>query len=205
MTGAELEYRSATLAGVSYPRRTIELIVMPYEQPGIVTYHGREIVEICSRGAWDGVQRRAGKVRVNRDHRVDRTVGKAIEFHPSREDGLVAQLRIARTELGDETLTLADEGILDASAEFSLLMDEATGRARKDAEVWETRSRRRLNHLWLAGIGLTPDPVFEGANVLAVRSAEKPAAVPTPNRDRLELERLNEQYAALDRRYSLGQ
>ena len=73
------------------------------------------MLESIAQGAFDGIERRANRVRVNRDHELQRTVGRAVTFHPSREDGLVAELKIAKTELGDETLQLADEGILDAS------------------------------------------------------------------------------------------
>lgn len=158
----QLEYRTATPIGVSFPDRIIELVVMPYEQDAPVDYQGRLITEICSRGAFDGIERRANRVRVNRDHDITRTVGRAIAFHPSREDGLVAELRIAQTELGDETLTLADEQILDASAGF-LPMPGGVN--------WENRSRRRLNKVWLGHIAMTPDPAYLGAGVLAVRAA----------------------------------
>jgi len=36
--------------------------------------------------------------------RDPRTVGRALAFHPREPEGLVAELQIARTELGDETL-----------------------------------------------------------------------------------------------------
>ena len=95
----ELEYRSATQIGVSFPKRSIELIVMPYETETAVPYEGRVVREIVSRGAFDGIERRANRVRVNRDHDVTRTIGRALAFHPSREEGLVAELRIASTVL----------------------------------------------------------------------------------------------------------
>jgi phage head maturation protease len=198
----ELEYRSAELAGVSYPDRTIELVVMPYEVEATVPYHGRLITEICSRGAWDGVESRVGRIRVNRDHQITRTCGRSVAFHPSRREGLVAELRISKTELGEETLALADDGVLDASAGFALMHDRQTGKVKPGAEVWETRSRRRLNHLYLDHIALTPDPAYETANVLAVR-AQDPEATATvmPNRERLKIRELQELYASIDSRY----
>src|SRR5262245_48632740 len=114
----ELRWRTAQQIGVSFPERTIELVVMPYETEALVGYSGRMVKETIARGAFDGIERRANRVRVNRDHDVKRTVGRAVSFHPSREEGLVAELRIAQTPLGDETLTLADEDMLDASAGF---------------------------------------------------------------------------------------
>lgn len=199
---SELEFRSAELAGVSFPQRTIELVVMPYEQTAIVAYHGRMIEEVCSRGAWDGVEARAGRIRVNRDHEARRTVGRSLAFYPSREEGLVAEVRISKTELGEETLALADDGALDASAGFALMHDPATRRIKPGAEVWESRSRRRLNHLYLDHIALTPEPAFEDARVIAVR-AQEAQVQPVTNRnlDALRLLELQDLYERLDRRY----
>jgi phage head maturation protease len=188
---AELEYRAAQLATVSFPKRLIEVIVTPWEQEAMVEYKGRVIREIFQRGAYDGLERRANRVRVNRDHNRERIVGRATAFHPSREEGLVAEIRIARTELGDETLTLADDDCLDASAEFAVMGP--------DGETWTGRDARRITRAWLGGIGLTPDPAFVGAKVLAVRAApEESERVETPNLDRWKLEQLRAEYARLD-------
>ena len=160
----ELRYRSAEQIGVSYPDRTIELIVMPYEKETVVAHQGRMVTEVCARGAFDGIERRANRIRVNRDHDVKRTCGRAVMFYPQRPEGLVAKVRIAQTELGDETLTLADEEMLDASAGFLPM---------PGGEKWETRSRCRLTKCWLGHIAMTPDPAYETARVLAVRHQEK--------------------------------
>lgn len=206
----EIEFRVAQLADVSFPNRTLELIVMPYETETTIAERGRLFTEIVSRGAFDGIESRNARVRVNRDHDVTRTVGRAVTFHPSRDEGLVAELRIANTDLGTETLSLADEGCLDASAGFGLLRKNGrTGPVVPNAETWETKDRRRLNHLYLAHIALTPDPAYETAQVLAVRSealSETPTGTPvaTPNLDVLELERWRQELAVLDARYSCG-
>lgn len=198
-----LEFRAAQQIGVSFPRRTIELIVMPYESETLVHERNRTYREVVSRGAFDGIERRANTIRVNRDHDVRRLVGKAVNLHPSRQEGLVAELRISKTDLGDETLTLADDEVLDASAGFALLLDD-NGRVKQGAEVWENRSRRRLNHLWLGHIALVPEPAYADARVLAVRHQDVSAAAnATPNLDALEVRRLRQEYAALDARYSL--
>lgn len=191
-----LRMRTAEMIGVSFPKRTIELIVTPYEEETSVPHQGRIVTEIFSRGAYDGIERRANRIRVNRDHQRERTVGRALSLHPSRVEGLVAEVRIAQTPLGDETLTLADEGILDASAGY---LPMAGG------EKWETRNRVRVTRAWLGHIAMTPDPAYESANVLAVRNAstlpEVAQPVSTPNLARLEIQRLREEYAALDARW----
>jgi HK97 family phage prohead protease len=188
-----LEFRAApTLGEVDFPSRTIELVVMPYEQETLVEYRGRMVGEICTRGAFSGLERRPNRVKVNRDHDVNRSVGCARSFHPNREDGLVAEVKIARTPLGDETLALAADGVLDASAAFGVM---------RDGEVWENRNRRRLNRLWLGHIALVPDPAYDGANVLAVREASRidqhADRLETPNLDTIRAWLLEQRYSQL--------
>jgi phage head maturation protease len=202
----ELEFRrQAAVAEVSFPRRLIELVVMPYETVAVVPYHGRVIEEICSRTAFDGIERRTSQIVVNRGHVIEAPIGRTVALHPSREEGLVAEVKISRTTLGEETLELAADGVLGASAGFGLLREHGrTGRLRPGAEMWETRSRRRLNHLWLDHIGMTPDPAYEGARVLAVRSAANPEREPVPDRpnlDRFVLDSAKALYEQIDARY----
>jgi len=204
----ELEFRSSQLVDVNFPKRTIELIVMPYESEGTASYRGRMITEICSRGAYAGVEQRTRQIKVNRGHLTDMAVGRTIALHPSRQEGLVAELRISRTELGEETLILADDGVLDASASFGLLRDKQTGRVVPNAEVWETRDRRRLNHLFLDHIAMVPDPAYPDARVLAVRSSQpppqpEPAVVARPYLDRLQYEQAMAKLAEIDARYGV--
>lgn len=167
---------------------------MPYEQEALARYGAKMVTEVISRGAFDGIERRPNRIRVNRDHLAERTVGRAVAMHPSREDGLVAEIRIAKTELGDETLALADEECLDASAGFLPM---------PGGEHWEERSRVRIRKAWLGHIALTPDPVYAGAKVLAVRNAApglsepEPEPVATPNLDTVRAWILEERYSRL--------
>jgi phage head maturation protease len=198
---SELEYRTAEVVEVSFPKRTIELIVMPYEKPTVVPYRGRYVTEVCSRGAYDGIEQRKD-VKVNLHHDIEQTCGRATAFHPSRAEGLVAELYLSRSARGQDALHDADDGLLGGSAAFALLVDE-NGTVYPDAEVWETRDMRRLNKLYLGHIALTPEPAYKDAEVLAVR---KTVAVPAmPNREKLEVERLREEYAILDARYAVRQ
>jgi phage head maturation protease len=203
MSQLEIETRTAQVQTVSFPQRTIELVVMPYEREEEVEFHGRLITEVVSRGAFDGIQRRGDRrVKVNRGHHLDLAVGAVNRFDPNRDEGLVAEVYISRTELGDETLTLADDGILDASAGFGPLTETRNGRRQPKPgwEVWEGRSRRRLNHLWLDHIAMTPDPAYRDAKVLAVRAAADVLAgarEPTPNLDQVRGWILADRYAKL--------
>jgi HK97 family phage prohead protease len=206
----EIEFRSATVTDVNWPNRTIELVVMPYEQVAQIVTSTRVFDEIVTRGAFDGVEKRASKVKLNMDHRLDlpSTIGRTVELHPSRDEGLVAEVKIFRNHaLGDLLLEQAAEDSLGASAGFTLLRDDATGKAKAGAEGWETRSRRRLNHLFLDHIAATPTPAYEGARVLSVRDTpgsrqEAAGAVARPNLDRIKLEHWKAQAAELDSRYS---
>ena len=187
----ELRWRTATQLGVSFPERTIELIVMPYESEALVPYGSRLVSEVISRGAFDGIERRPNRIRVNRDHLAERTVGRAVALHPSRQEGLVGEIKIARTELGDETLALADEGCLDASAGFLPM---------PGGEQWEGRSRVRIRKAWLGHIAMTPDPAYANATVLAVRNANNThnadgERIETPNLDIVRGWMLEDRYA----------
>jgi HK97 family phage prohead protease len=188
--------RSSELLGVSFPERTIEMVVMPYDSPTFVAWGARRIRETIARGAFDGIERRANRVRVNVDHEetVPATIGRAVAFHPSRDEGLVAEVKIARTALGDDTLTLAADGDLGASAGFLPM---------KDGLRWENRQRDAytVTRAFLKHIAMTPDPAYDGARVLSVRHAaqldrERPD---TPNLDQVRAWRLGDRYASLDR------
>ena len=104
---------------------------MPYEQETVVEHQGRMIREVISKGAFKGIQRR--KIKANRDHDITKVVGHCVSLQPNRADGLVAEVKIANTLLGDETLTLANDGILDAIG--GLPADAERG------EQWEGRSQ----------------------------------------------------------------
>lgn len=177
---------------VSFPERTVEAIVMPYEQETIVDHKGRMVTEVISKGAFNGIQRR--KILANRDHDVTRVVGQCVALHPNDPDGLVAEIQISNTDLGTDTLILANDGVLDMSAGFMPM---------KDGETWESRDRRRITKAWLGHVAFVPEPAYEGARVLAVRAAppESPGGivVATPNLDRIRVLRLQDEYDSLSR------
>lgn len=199
-----LRIRSAELAAVSFPQRTIDLVVIPYETDALVphpTDPSRMVVETVGRGAFDGVERRANRVRCLRDHDVQRPVGRFVSLSPSNDDGLIGRVRISKTPLGDETLELADDGILDASAGF---------RPFPGGETWLSRSAYRVTKAFLGHVALTPEPAYDGAEVLAVRAAsrERPSEghtrPDTPNLDLLRAADLSREYARLDRSFLPG-
>jgi phage head maturation protease len=201
----DLEFRAATVADVSYPKRTATVIVAPYETPTVINTRAGSFTEIVSRGAYAGVQRRGGSIRANRDHDWGKVAGKVEALYPDREEGLVAEVRMFTSPLGEETLTLCAEGGLSLSAGFALMREQgASGPVKRGAETWEqNRKVRRLNDLWLDHVSFVGNPAYETATVLDVRHDEHPVAVPvgTPNLDQLDLERWRAKLVAIDNRY----
>jgi len=149
--------RSAETLDVSESGRTIELIVTPYDTPARVPYEGRMVSESFAPTAFDGIERQGNRIRANRDHDERRTVGVATRLDPRDRRGLLAEIQIARTPLGDESLALAAADCLDASAAFRPL----------DMQ-WRGRSAYTVTRAWLGHIALTPDPAYVDARVLAV-------------------------------------
>ncbi|MPZ14277.1 MAG: hypothetical protein GEU73_07610 [Chloroflexi bacterium] len=161
---APVEHRTAEIAGVSFAQRIIEMIAVPYNETTLVMYRGEPWEERVEPGAFDGVEKRPNRIKANRDHDVRRTIGKALNLWPSREEGLVAEIRIAQTALGDETLALAEEDILGASVGFAV---PGSGQVLN-------RPKRTIRKAFLDHIALLPNPAYEGALVTGVRGDNKP-------------------------------
>lgn len=161
-----IEVRAATaeVAEVNMKDRIITVIAVPYEQPATIGYRGEVWTELFSRGSFDGIEKRPQRVRVNREHVRGDTVGKAITFHPSRQEGLVAELRIANTVRGSDTLELAADDCLSSSIGFGVLKPS-------DEVLDRSKMVRRVNKAWLDHIALVESPAYEGADVLDVRDA----------------------------------
>ena len=186
-------FRSADVLQVRFPERLVEVIAHPYEQEALVNWEGRAVTEVCARGAYSGIQRRADRIHVNRDHDVTRPVGKVKALHPNRTEGLVTDIVISHTALGEETLELAADGVLKASVGFRP-KDEP------GSHVW-SRDRRqvRLVKCWLGHVALVAEPAYEGAEVMTVRAApivvrEPEPVSATPILDRILAERMAAQY-----------
>lgn len=173
MNRPPVEYRTATVVDVDPSERIVEIVVVPYEEEARIEYRGELWDESFMRGAWDGVEARAESIRANRDHDSTRPVGKAVALHPSREEGLVSEVRVAPTILGDETLTLAQEGVLSASAGFGV----------RGSDQILKRPKRIIKRAFLDHIAFVTNPAYTGAKVLAVRSADDVDAAGLPPLD----------------------
>jgi HK97 family phage prohead protease len=155
-----LQYRSATAADVNRARRIIDVVAVPHDTPTTILEKGRSFVETITRGAFASVTGRTRRVPVNRDHVNERLVGQARNLDPNDPIGLTAELHIARTALGDETLVLAADDVLDCSVCFSIPPGGSV----------EDRSSRRVHRAELHHIALVPEPAYPTANVIDVRS-----------------------------------
>lgn len=163
----QVETRTSQVADVNFAERIVEVIAVPYEQPSQtpVMYRGELWEEVFERGAFDGIESREGRVAANRDHDRSRTVGKVAQFWPSREEGLVATVKIGKTALGDETLALADEDMLSASIGF--------GVRGRDQVLNKRTMQRRIRRAFADHLAFVEKPAYAGADVLDVRAAEQ--------------------------------
>lgn len=157
-----VECRSSAIdtLDVDQNTRIIRLIAVPYEESTSVVLHGQMWSEVFTAGAFGGVERRANPIRVNRGHDKTRTVGRVISFDAGNPRGRIAEIRIAKTQLGDETLTLAAEDCLSASVAFSI----PAGGAQHDHQ----RRHRRVNRAELDHVSLVESPAYAGAGILRV-------------------------------------
>lgn len=181
---APIELRNASVNAVNFAQRIITIVAVPYEQPALVPFKGDVWSEVFERGSFASVQRSPQRVRANRDHNRSRTVGKVVKFWPDQPDseGLVAEVRIAQTPLGDETLALADEDCVSASIGFG---------ARSSDQILDRMTKtRRIKSAYLDHLAFVESPAYVGANVLSVRHddelivrAEQQTRARTPNLD----------------------
>lgn len=155
-----VEIREASEATVDSTRRIITVIAVPYESPAQVQYRQEWWQEIFARHAFHGIDADPNQVRVNRDHDRTRTVGKVVRFDPNHPTGLLAEIRIAETQLGDETLALAAEDMLSASVGFGVYPG--------GHDLDRRTMTRRINRAFLNHLSLVEQPAYDGAKVVGV-------------------------------------
>ena len=161
-----LEMRLAVAVGdVKESQRLIEVVAVPYEQPAPIQYRGEMWLESFMRGGLDGISERQAPIMVNREHTRGDTVGKVLQWWPERTEGLVAEVRVAKTNRGDETLALAEEGMIRASIGF--------GVRPRDQVLDRQAMTRRISKAFVDHLSLVEDPAYVGAEVLAVREADE--------------------------------
>jgi HK97 family phage prohead protease len=158
------------LDAVDRKQRLIDVIAVPWDQETEVPWRGELWREVFRRGAFDGIEPHAGRIRVNREHVRGDTVGKVVQFDTTADAGLLARVKVASTPRGDETLALAEEDMISASVGYRV-KDAGDVRLNKRTRVREVL-RACLDHL-----GLVESPAYVGAQVLAVREDQSGLAV----------------------------
>jgi phage head maturation protease len=162
---APVEFRSAEVADLDFNQRLVTVIVAPYEQPTSVVWRGEMWTEQFERSAWDSLKNmRPDRVRANRAHDRKMTCGRAVKFRTNDSRGLIGEIRMAKTLLGEETLELCRENCLSVSAGFAALPD--------DQIIDRSAKMRRITSAYLDHIGFVEDPAYPGAEVLEVRENE---------------------------------
>jgi HK97 family phage prohead protease len=154
----------ATVRDVNTKQRIVTVLAVPWEQEADVVWRGEVWREVFTRGAFNGLENSAGRIRVNREHTKGHTVGRVVRADPSDPHGLVMDVRVARTPRGDETLALAEEQMISASVGY-LVKQPA------DVVVSKNKMFRRVNRAFLDHLSFVESPAYEGAEVLSVREA----------------------------------
>ena len=174
----EIEIRTATVEAISYPQRTVDLLVVPYDESTVVEYRGRFLEESFAPGAFGAIRNRARKFLVNMEHDPSRWVGTVLELDGANERGLRASVKIRRSPEGDQALDDCVDGLLGASIGMAVAAGDQT----------IDGNRRRIRKAYLDHVALTATPAYAGAEVLEVRAAPtvEAALAPgaTPNLDR---------------------
>lgn len=166
--------RSAAIEDVAFGKREITLIAVPYGVEAVVPdWRPQATREKFMGGSFDGIESRMSRITLNRDHSKERVIGGARAINTKDAKGLITTFKVSNTPLGDESLQLAADGVLFGSIEFGARSQDA---AIKDGVM--TFYRAFLRH-----VGLTPDPAYEGADIINVRTGESIADSPTPNLD----------------------
>lgn len=172
----------ATVKDVDTKQRIVTVIAVPWEQEAEIVWRGETWREVFTRGAFNGLEDHAGRIRVNREHTKGDTVGRVVRADPADPQGLVMDVKVARTPRGDEALALAEEQMISASVGYFV-------KKPSDVAVSKNTMLRRVNRAFLDHLSFVESPAYEGATVLSVREASNGLTVvetPLPNTPTLD-------------------
>lgn len=171
---SEEHIRAAAIDDVAFGKREITLIAVPYnEEATVYDWGGEATKEKFVPGAFNGIESRTKQITLNRDHSRERVIGVGQSFDTKSQRGLISTMKVSNTDLGTESLQLAADGVLRASVAFTARSQDM---AVKDGV-------RTIYRAFLRHIALTPEPAYEGAEVLDVRTGEPITDLVTPNLD----------------------
>lgn len=185
----ETRSNGVQIDNVDFGQRIITVLAVPYEQPTQVPFRQEMWTEVFSRSAFNGIESQTRKIPATAalqvpapDHAGARLVGRVISSDPHGAAGLVSEVKISRTEAGDEALELANDEMLWPSVGFMVK------NPRFDQELDRYKRMRRVNRAFLDHLAFVGQPAYEGAKILAMR-ADDPTLVaeqqftPTPRMD----------------------
>lgn len=157
MTADLIQHRTALEVRARWDARTIELVAIPYD----TAIRLGSITEDFAPGAFsDSLAKRGDRVKLTIGHGpAGVPVGKAFRWD-DLDHQLVGHFKVSRTRDGDEALEMAADGVLDASIEFEPV-DDRWSQDRRHVRRLAARMHR---------VALVPEPAYEDAQVLAVRS-----------------------------------
>jgi phage head maturation protease len=159
---SEILSRAAVVSDVDTRQRLIDVLAVPWDEPAQVYWRGDVWTEVFHRGAFDGAEDRAGRIRVNREHTKGATVGKIVALDPHADAGLTAQVKIVKSPAGEEIMALAEENMTSVSIGY---------RANKPSDVHlDKRAKKRdVYGAFLDHLSFVEDPTWDRAQVLSVR------------------------------------
>lgn len=146
-----------TLARAGADRRTVGGCCVPYNKPSVVSDNGVHVYrEMFAPGAFGRQLSAAHRITLKYAHGqglLD-TVGRATQFD-ERDDGLFGEFRVFDGLVGDQALTLVDEGVL-----VGLSVAGVPTRSTRNADGVVVREKMRLTE-----ISLCESPAYADALV----------------------------------------
>lgn len=144
----------------------VEGIAVPWDRP---TKVGFDLVEEFERGAFDAQLRRPQSAFLARGHMPlgGTPIGRLTAMRNDPE-GLWISAKVSRTAVGEETLVLLRDGVLDR---FSIGFVEGKNAFRQDTKLGTVTRRLTAG---LREVAIVPNPAYQDAKVLAVRGEACP-------------------------------
>jgi HK97 family phage prohead protease len=163
----DIYIRGSVVADVNRRQRIIDVIAVPWNQESadpVPFADGAMVRERFLPGSFDEAAASPNRIPVNMGHDRAAVVGKVVELDTRHHPGLFARMKISTIQAGEDALTLADDGIVSPSIGYYTKTPSDYVLNRRAGTVHIRRAF--LDHIALVGV-----PAYDGARVLAVRSA----------------------------------
>tara|TARA_R110000822_G_scaffold123979_1_gene258488 strand:+ start:2810 stop:4372 length:1563 start_codon:yes stop_codon:yes gene_type:complete len=162
MTEENIVVEDVVIRSVNSLERTVEGIAVPYDQTVAIGGAYNE------RFAQNSVETPTTDVHLYYNHDKDLPIGKVIEGR-STPEGYVIKAYISETSKGNDVYALVKDGTI---RKFSIGFQPVEHNVAEDNTIVRTKVR-------LAEVSLVPQPAYEGADVLSVRSEAETSKVHT--------------------------